>query len=148
LLASTLILAISAALFCYWFRYSCMLILSARPDVDLVQEFAAANRLTFPGNRDSIGMARCCELDSIRQSLDNDFTRIVALLKPAACRSLDAACVEQAILRLDYCLLRMWCRLATPVSARAARKALREMVLVIEHFAGSFARRSPVSSHA
>lgn len=48
MVASVLIMAVSIALLLYWFRYSCVLILSTRTTRDYSASVALANQLSFP----------------------------------------------------------------------------------------------------
>ena len=47
MLVSILIIVVSLALFLYWFRYTCVLILSAKTSRDYAAEIASANQLRF-----------------------------------------------------------------------------------------------------
>lgn len=48
MIGSILVLTVSLILFLYWFRYTCLLILSAKPAKDYSGQVAQVNQLSFP----------------------------------------------------------------------------------------------------
>jgi hypothetical protein len=150
MLASLLIIAISAVLFFYWFRYTCMLILSTKTSKDYAGEVAAANQLQFLEiqgalREDSRQGSDGTPLDRLLGALEHDYTLVSYLLRQAAPLTgegeLGDAPLEQYMLRLDFWAMRTWYRLTRPLSTSAARGALQEMSMVVGHFANAFGER-------
>ena len=48
MLISAFFILVSLILLAYWFRYTCVLILSAKPACDYAAQVAVTNRLSFP----------------------------------------------------------------------------------------------------
>jgi hypothetical protein len=121
MIASILILAFSAVLLVYWFRYSCVL---------LLRSAAERSQLPVADTRFKIGfvlerIATEANLDSLEQALNRDYQVLTYLLKHAA--DLELASIENRMLILDYRLMRLWYRLTRGTAPRQSRKALTEM---------------------
>src|SRR5260370_41984137 len=70
---STIMIAISTGLLIYWFRYSCRLILSAKPARDYTEEVAAANELRFLEIQQDLPYVQGRrQIDNLQQSLERD----------------------------------------------------------------------------
>src|SRR5262244_72224 len=128
MIASILILAFSAVLLVYWFRYSCVL---------LLRSAAERNHVPMTEDRFNIGMV----LDRVRTArdlgaLDRDYHMLTYLLKHAA--DLELASIENRMLILDYKLMRVWYRLTRTIAPGQSRKALAEMASVL----GAVARQT------
>ena len=125
--ASILIIGFSLALFVYWFRYCCMLILRnsqeqiAALPVSQDERFNVANVLERLGNQE--------ELDPLHRALDRDYQVFTSLVQHAA--GLELASIEDRLLLLDYRLLRLWYRLIRTAAPQQARKALTEMASIL-----------------
>jgi hypothetical protein len=125
MIASILILVVSAVLLAYWFRYSCLLLLrdaASRADAPLQDE------------RFSMGMvleraATELNLDVLERALERDYHMLSYLLKHAA--DLELASIENRILMLDYLLMRGWFRIARFLSPKLSRKAIVEMAAAL-----------------
>jgi hypothetical protein len=142
MLASLLIIAISAVLFCYWFRYTCMLILSTRSGRDYAGEVATANQLQFVEIQGALQQDGPVALDQFAVALDRDYSVIKYLLRQTAVEDDSAdGSLEQYMLRANFWAMRAWFRVAKQVSRSAARSALQEMSLVVNYFANSFGER-------
>jgi hypothetical protein len=141
MLASILIAAISMVLFFYWFRYTCVLILSTKTSKDYAGEVAAANQLQFLEVQGVLGNAGNGDLTRLELALDRDYRVINFLLRHTADLEFGDASLEQHILRLDFALMRSWYRVSSKVSESAARSALAEMASIVNHMANSFGER-------
>ncbi|MGA2193921.1 MAG: hypothetical protein ABSH40_01530 [Bryobacteraceae bacterium] len=124
MLASVLIIVISAVLFAYWFRYSCILLLrnSAAPATSPVDA-----RFRFIQVQESLKSD--LELDPLHKSLQRDYQILCYLLRHAA--GLELASFEDRILVLDYKVMQAWYRLTRTAAPAQARRALVEMSEVL-----------------
>ena len=95
------LIAASVALFCYWFRYSCLLILAAKTSHDYSEEVAAANQLSFPEVRSRLRRHDALDLDSLHKCLERDFAVIAYLLENTPATSLDPG-FEGAMLKIHF----------------------------------------------
>jgi hypothetical protein len=132
MIASILILAFSAVLLVYWFRYSCVL---------LLRSAAERNHVPMTEDRFNIGMVldrvrTARDLGPLERALDRDYHMLSYLLKHAA--DLELASIENRMLILDYKLMRVWYRLTRTIAPDQSRKALTEMASVL----GAVARQT------
>ena len=132
--ATVTITVSSVLLFGYWFRYTCLLILSAKTTRDFASEVATANQLGFLEvqsqlRADAADMGRLCD------ALDRDYAVLTKLLQQAGASSAEGFSIEKRMLAINYRLTRAWYRVSSQVSAAAARQALEEMSMVVAHFA-------------
>jgi hypothetical protein len=152
MLASVLIISISVILFCYWFRYTCMLILSTKTSKDYSGEVATANQLHFLEVQGALREESGLALDRLMAALDRDYQVLSYLLRQAPVQRADSetddASLEQYVLRANFWAMRAWYRVSRQVSQSAARSALQEMSLVVSHFANSFGERIAQSARA
>jgi len=132
MIASILILAFSAVLLVYWFRYSCVLLLRN-----------AAQRAEQPLTDERFSIGFVLErvrtekhLDTLERALNRDYHMLTYLLKHAA--DLELASIENRILILDYRLMRVWYRITRTIAPEQSRKALVEMASVL----GAVARQA------
>src|ERR1035438_8003276 len=95
LLATTLVTMSSVALFGYWFRYTCLLILSTKTAQDYAAQVATANQLGFLEVRAQL-QAASTNLDGLCASLDRDYSVLSGLLKHAG--SLEQSALEKRML--------------------------------------------------
>src|ERR1041385_4240008 len=94
LVATTIVIASSVLLFAYWFRYTCMLILSSKTTRDYAGDVAAANHLACPEVQTQLRGSVKLDLDRLRSSLDRDYAVITYLLDHAAHPSRTASALE------------------------------------------------------
>lgn len=135
-LASTVIITmLSTLLFGYWFRYTCLLILSAKTTRDYACDVATANQLSFLRIQSELRQAMPSDLERLHASLDRDYDVLKSLLK-------QTLGLEERMLQLNYRLMGVWCSAARKFSPSAARKALDEMTLVLAHFANSMGEQA------
>jgi hypothetical protein len=142
------IVAGSALLFVYWFRYTCLLILSAKTACDYAADVAAANQLSFLGVQTRLREDALGELDTLHTALDRDYDLITYLLKNAAHSGAEDSSLEVKMLEMYYGLMGAWYRVTRPFSAAAARSALEQMSVVVEHFANVMGERAACAAAA
>jgi len=71
---STIMIVVSTGLLIYWFRYSCRLILNAKPAHDYTEQVAAANDLRFLDIQQDLPFVRGRrQLDNLQKSLERDY---------------------------------------------------------------------------
>jgi hypothetical protein len=131
LVATVFITASSVVLFAYWFRYTCLLILSAKTARDYTVEVAYANKLGFPEVQAQLNQAASPDLDRLRAALDNDYRVVQNLLKHMG----EGRSLETRMLAINYRLMGAWYRISRRFSGRTAVSALAEMSMVVSHFA-------------
>jgi hypothetical protein len=128
----------SILLFCYWFRYVCRLTLSAATSEDYATNVAQAYQLCFPEAQLRLSHG-ATELDWLKEMLDRDY----AVVAPLVNRNQDAqGGTERRMLLVHYRLTSVWYRVTRHISAKAARRALEEMSLVVAFFANSIGEAS------
>lgn len=141
---SVVIIAFSLLLFLYWFRYSCLLILSTKTAKDYTTQVARANQLEFASIRAHLRYADGPEtLDPLRQSLERDYRLLTGLLSHAAQFQLGSLSIEQRMLMIDYQVMRLTYRLSNLFSQSGyARQSLEEMADIVAHLANAMGERS------
>jgi len=141
LITTVIITASSVLLFGYWFRYTCLLILSAKTARDFAGQVAAANQLGFLEVQAQL-RAASVNLDSLRDTLDRDYAVLSSMLKQVRGSSVEESSLETTMLSLNYRVMRAWYRVSGVFSPAAARKALEEMSMVIAHFANTMGQQA------
>jgi len=141
MLASVLIIVISVALFGYWFRYSCLLLLrtaevSAQSPVDSRFQFLQV-REDLKGD---------LALDPLHKSLQRDYEVLSYLMQHAA--GLELASFEDRILVLDYKVMQAWYRLTRSAAPSQARRALAEMSDVLSVLANHVGQQAGIREEA
>ena len=145
---TVIIAAGSALLFGYWFRYTCLLILSAKTACDYAGDVALANKLNFLDVQSNLKDRSIVDLDPMRAALERDYSLITYLLKTATSVSAEESTAETRMLELYYRLTAAWYRVTRPISSEAARHALEEMSSVVAHFANMMGERAALSASA
>ena len=141
--ASIFFVGVSLILFAYWFRYTCLLILTSQPARDFAKGVAEANRLTFREVQESLGgQLSTAELDALRKKLDRDYALITCLLRHGAEFKVAGSAIEDRMLMVHYGLMRCWYGLTRRLSVARGRQALEEMAQIVNHFAGVMGERS------
>src|SRR5580692_4589078 len=98
MVAGTLIIALSLALFIYWFRYSCILILRNRAEVGAASAASPDRRFSFPDVL--VRLQSEPALDPLQVSLERDYRILIYLMEHGA--GLKLASIEDRLLTLDY----------------------------------------------
>jgi hypothetical protein len=142
-----LIIAGSASLFAYWFRYTCLLILSAKTTRDYAADVATANQLSFLEVQAQLRGDGQPDLDRLHASLDRDYALINSLIQSASSSQVESG-IEDRMLQLNYRLMGAWYGVSRRFSAEMGRRALDEMSLVVAHFANSMGERAACASAA
>jgi hypothetical protein len=147
LITTVIITASSVLLFGYWFRYTCLLVLSTKTVRDYAREVAAANQLGFLEIQSQL-RAGSPELDRLRGLLDRDYAVLTSLLKHSSVASPKNSGIETRMLEINYRLMGAWYRVSSRFSTAAARRALDEMSMVVAYFANTMGEHAAVSAAA
>jgi hypothetical protein len=148
-LVSILIIGVSLTLFLYWFRYTCVLILSAKTSRDYAAQIASANQLTFLETRDHLmDESSAAPLENIHRSLDRDYRLLTYLLRHGSSDGSPGRSLENRILMIDFRLMSIWYWLTRRVSSQRARYALLEMASIVSHLANTMGERISLGSAA
>jgi hypothetical protein len=131
-IATVVITAGSVLLFAYWFRYTCLLILSAKTAHDYAGDLALAKGLRVVEVQSQLRTDRAVDLVGLHAALERDYALIQSLLKGAVA---EQSILEHRVLQIHYRTNQVWFGISRSFSATAARQALEEMSLVVAHFA-------------
>lgn len=133
------ILVASSLLFVYWFRFTCLLILSAKTAQDYAANVAAAHHLSFPAIQTKLAAASIGEFDGLKDMLDRDYALVLQLMS-----TMDAgkSGIEEKMLSVHYFLTGVWYRTSTRFSETYGRQALEQMSQVVAHFANAVGEAS------
>lgn len=138
---SIFIIVVSTALFVYWFRYTCVLILRTRNKRDYAHQVAEVNQLSFATAHERLASSQGPEaFERLHQSLDRDYRIVSYLLRHAGIQG--GQSVEEQMLRLDYQIMRICYFLAKRFSMASARQALLERASIITHLANAMGERA------
>jgi hypothetical protein len=132
LMVTTAMTAGSALLFAYWFRYMCLLILSAKTARDYAAEVASAHRLGFAHVQSQLVECPTEDLSRLEQALVHDYAVICCLLDRAENRG---SILESRMLQLHYRFMRASFVVSSRLSPKIARRALSEMCQVVAYLA-------------
>jgi hypothetical protein len=143
MVTSVFIIAISAVLFVYWLRYSCVILLRSaqqRAEMPTVADerfsaFSVLERLKTEA-----------DLAPLERALERDYYVLTYLIEHAA--DLELASIENKLLVLDYKLMRLWSRLTRTVAPQQSRKALSEMASVLSVLVGQMGESSHLQMEA
>jgi hypothetical protein len=142
MVASVLISAVSLILLVYWFRYSCLLLITSNPTEKQAGAVARANRLAFLEVRKTLESdSQQLALDELYRSLESDYRILSYLLQNST--GLDMPGVEQRLMVLDYRLMELGYRVLRSLFPNHARQALIEMAKVIGFFSQKMGERVP-----
>jgi len=145
IVATLFIIASSAALFGYWFRHTCVLILNTRTARDYAGAFASTNQLSFLAVQSRLRRREAGEFDRLRDLLDRDYAVVSSLLKHGANAN---ASLETEMLAVNYRLMKIWYVASRRISTSTACKALEEMSMVVSHFANALGESASASAAA
>ena len=123
----------SSALFVYWFRYTCLLVLAQRESTEYALKVASTIRLSFlEAGRALEAEPHTLALDSVHAGLENDYRILTDLLRQAT----GSESIEHRLLAIDYKVMQVWYKVARGHSDRLyARNALSEMSSILGYFA-------------
>lgn len=147
MIASVAIIVMSVMLFVYWFRYMCLLILSAKTTRDYAGQVAEANELQFLLIQDQLQRQDISKepLDPIGRALDRDYRFLTYLLRHASGLQFGSDALENRMLMIDYKIMKVFYLITRNLYPRQARRALEEMSDIVGHFANSMGERVAAS---
>ncbi len=131
----------SALLFVYWFRYTCLLILSAKTAFDYAAKTAAANQLGFLEVQARLREGVSADLDVLHEALERDYSRLTYLLQNASQAGAEDSSIEVRMLEMYYRLTGVWYSVSRTFAPEAARRALEDMSSVVAHLANVMGER-------
>jgi hypothetical protein len=133
MIASILIVGFSLALFAYWFRYCCIMLL--RNSQEQSGALAAPIDSRF-GVGDVLDRLRTEtlrntqeELDPLQRALDRDYQVFTYMVQHAA--GLELGSLEDRLLILDYKLMQLWYLVTKTAAPQQARQALTHMASIL-----------------
>jgi hypothetical protein len=143
----TLVITVSSVLMLgYWFRYSCLLILSAETTRDYAADIATANQLSFLQVQAELREQQPADLNRLQASLDRDLAVVTYLIQNASGQGEWG--IEARMLKLNYRLMSTWCSVSQRFSPEAGRRALDEMSMIVSHFANSLGEQATAGAAA
>ena len=142
MLASLLIIGVSTALFLYWFRYTCELILSTRTSASYAIRVSEAYGLNWSRVAASLEVAPSAALNQMQQGLSHDFNRLNLILDRSAAIEADEVSFERGMLRGYFCCCGAAFSVMQRCSENSARLVLSSMAQVVEHYANLIGERS------
>jgi hypothetical protein len=152
MITSIAILVVSVGLFLYWFRYTCLLILSAKTTRDYAGDVAFANRLNFLEVQSQLAaqtriLTGGAELDGLQARLQRDYEVVSYLARHAAEFQVGGHSLEDTMLRIDYKVMNTWFSVARSFSNSKATQALEEMCQIVGYFANSMGERAACTAN-
>jgi hypothetical protein len=149
LILSALVILFSFALFMYWFRYSCILILRTRTTTDFGATLADCSNLTFDQIQKELESSNAeGDLSEFRHALDRDYAFVSALIAKAPGVSEQFSNVEQWMLKVDYRFMQAWDAASRRLFSQPSRRAIAEMLSIVAFFANVAGEASVQSSEA
>jgi hypothetical protein len=145
---SLLLIGLSVALFAYWFRYSCILILRTQTAEDFSGAVCRANGLTFDLVKGQIEAQTNPNLAVLFQSLERDYTLVNSLLEQLSPSAQSDHLLEVKLLRANFQVNKLWFRLSSSLGLSSSISALEEMADTVSHFANTFGQQSAAGSAA
>lgn len=144
MLVNIVIIIFSIALFIYWFRYTCLLLLSTKTPKNYARAVAADHELTYPRIQQELGEPLGVEnMAALRQALEGDYKLLTSFLSKAG--RVEDLFVEQQMLRIDYQVMKLQCHVSLRFAkASVARQAMEEMIAILDYMANSVGERSAV----
>jgi hypothetical protein len=136
--------ASSLLLLCYWFRYTCLLILAAEPVDYYTAEIVEANQLAFPEVRARLRRNDATTLEYLHESLERDFAVLAGLLQEHNTR-VDPG-IEEAMLTIHFRTLSASFRLTHRHLRASAADALEEMTRVVTHLANQLGQHQTTAN--
>jgi hypothetical protein len=137
---------LSLALFAYWFRYSCMLILRTQTAENFGLRFSRANGLSFGLVKVEFEQNLGSDLEKLYRSLDNDYRIVARLLGSVAPATPAESLLEVTLLRVNFRLTQCLFLASHKLGLGYTRKAIVEMTEMIEHFANTLGQQSATES--
>ena len=126
MITSVFIIGISVALFVYWLRYSCVILLRSAHERT---EMEPIGDESFHVSAVLERLKTAADLDPLERALHRDYHVVTYLIEHAA--GLELASIENKLLVFDYKLMRLWFHLTRTLAPQQSRKALSEMAAVL-----------------
>ena len=143
----TLVITVSSVLmFGYWFRYTCLLILSAETTRDYAADIATANQLSFLQVQTELRNPQPADLNRLQAALDRDLAVVTYLIQNASGQGEWG--MEARMLKFNYSVMSSWCSFSQRFSPEAGRRALDEMSMIVSHFANSLGEQAAAGAAA
>jgi hypothetical protein len=146
MIATIVILAVSVALFAYWFRYSCLLILSAKTTLNYSLDIAQEYGLSFAAAQETVSVAPFDTISGYRRCLADDYKKVSALVHQTEAHADDSYGMECSMLMINFRCMALLFDLAGRASDKLARMAVREMAQIVEHHANIAGERLAVAA--
>lgn len=145
MIGSLIVLVISFVLFVYWFRYTCLLILSAKPAKDYSLQVAETNGMAFPDVRRQLGdEPAVAQMRTLQESLERDYRILNYLLRHAKDLEVNGVSIEQHMLAVDYQIMKLFYGASRRLGIPGSRRALREMADIVSYLAQVIGERTVV----
>ena len=126
MITSVFIIGISVALFVYWLRYSCVILLRSAHERT---EMEPIGDESFHVSAVLERLKTAADLDPLERALHRDYHVVAYLIEHAA--GLELASIENKLLVFDYRLMRLWFHVTRTVAPRHSHHALLEMAAVL-----------------
>ena len=135
---SILLIGLSAGLFLYWFRYTCLLILRTHTPEDFAGSVVQTNGLRFESVRLALETQSNPNLKELYQSLERDYAIVKQLIDQVSPAVRSENELEHRLLAANYSLTKIWFRVANGLGLPMATSALEEMSETVAHLANNF----------
>jgi len=145
---SLLLITLSLALFAYWFRYSCFLILHTKTAEDFASEVARANGLNFAAVRRKLEAGETSNAKELFALLQRDYNIVTQMMDRMDSEAKEAGMLETKLLQLNFQVSQAWFRASESLGLKCTASALEEMAETVSHFANSFGEWNASASAA
>jgi|LNFM01.1.fsa_nt_gb hypothetical protein len=136
MITSIVIIILSMAMFVYWFRYSCLLILESRLSEEEAKQGGESQDPTVAWLEVQLAHASTpSELDRVRMSLDRDLRVVQNLARSCSELQVAGTSLESRLLMIDYRMMQVWFAATRPFAGPKAQNALREMSRIVGYLA-------------
>lgn len=142
MITSIVIILLSMAMFVYWFRYSCLLILEARWSEEEAKAGAGSQNLGIAQLEVELAQASTAvDLDRVRKGLDRDLQVVQTMARNCGELQVGGASLESRLLMIDYRMMQVWFVVTRPFASPKAQNALREMSQIVAYLAAESGTR-------
>lgn len=145
---SIVLIILSLALFVYWFRYSCLLILRTRTAEDFATDVARAYGLSFEAVRGQIEAGVTTNISQLYELLERDYRIVNQMIDGLDSAAKDEGMMETHLLRLNFQFSRFCFRASSWLGLKSTASAMEEMADTICHFANSYGEWNSASARA
>ncbi len=141
------IIAVSLALFFYWFRSIVILLLQTPSVADCASKVAQVNRLSFPQVRQQLQESSpAAKLSNLQEALESDYRVLKYLLGHGATVTSGGYTTEQRALMLNFRVMAVWLKVALRFRPESARRVLLELAETLNYFATVAGRRTAAAT--